>query len=145
MVAGGWEDGPFYPCVFDAPSSYPTCCPSPTHACPTPQPPAQVGESEPFISELLTGLTATIQDLETHQIHMFYEAVGLMISADTGAGAGWVGSGGSAGRESPMLPPRVHRCCCLLALRHGLTRCRCCCCCLTVLQTPSGETSTCSG
>lgn len=45
----------------------------------------QVGESEPFISELLTGLTATIQDLETHQIHMFYEAVGLMISADTGA------------------------------------------------------------
>lgn len=45
----------------------------------------QVGESEPFISELLTGLSATIQDLETHQIHMFYEAVGLMISADTGA------------------------------------------------------------
>lgn len=45
----------------------------------------QVGESEPFISELLTGLTATIQDLETHQIHMFYEAVGLMISADTDA------------------------------------------------------------
>lgn len=43
----------------------------------------QVGESEPFISELLSGLTATIQDLETHQIHMFYEAVGLMISADT--------------------------------------------------------------
>ena len=44
---------------------------------------AQIGESEPFICELLTGLTATIQDLETHQIHMFYEAVGLMISADS--------------------------------------------------------------
>lgn len=43
----------------------------------------QVGESEPFIAELLNELTATIQDLETHQIHMFYEAVGLMISADS--------------------------------------------------------------
>ncbi|KAK9807779.1 hypothetical protein WJX72_008954 [[Myrmecia] bisecta] len=43
----------------------------------------QVGESEPFICELLTGLTAIIQDLETHQIHMFYEAVGLMIAADS--------------------------------------------------------------
>ena len=42
----------------------------------------QVGETEPFISELLGELTTTIQDLETHQIHMFYEAVGLMISAD---------------------------------------------------------------
>lgn len=45
----------------------------------------QVGETEPFISELLGELTATIQDLETHQIHMFYEAVGLMISADSDA------------------------------------------------------------
>ena len=44
----------------------------------------QVGEQEPFISELLTGLTITIQDLESHQIHMFYEAVGMMIAADTG-------------------------------------------------------------
>ena len=43
----------------------------------------QVGETEPFIAELLGELTATIQDLETHQIHMFYEAVGLMISADS--------------------------------------------------------------
>jgi len=42
-----------------------------------------VGETEPFISELLTGLTGIIQDLETHQIHMFYEAVGLMIGAET--------------------------------------------------------------
>lgn len=43
----------------------------------------QVGENEPFIIELLNNLTLTIQDLETHQIHMFYETVGLMISADT--------------------------------------------------------------
>ena len=42
-----------------------------------------MGETEPFISELLTGLTAIIQDLETHQIHMFYETVGLMIGAET--------------------------------------------------------------
>lgn len=45
----------------------------------------QVGETEPFIAELLNDLTLTIQDLETHQIHMFYEAVGLMISADSDA------------------------------------------------------------
>ena len=44
---------------------------------------AQIGEQETFISELLNELTMTIQDLETHQIHMFYEAVGLMIGADT--------------------------------------------------------------
>ena len=42
----------------------------------------QIGEQETFISELLNDLTLTIQDLETHQIHMFYEAVGLMIGAD---------------------------------------------------------------
>lgn len=42
----------------------------------------QIGEQETFISELLNELTGTIQDLETHQIHMFYEAVGLMIGAD---------------------------------------------------------------
>lgn len=42
----------------------------------------QVGETQPFISELLTALTDTIQDLERHQVHMFYEAVGLMIAAD---------------------------------------------------------------
>ncbi len=43
----------------------------------------QIGETEPFICELLTNLTVTIQDLEVHQIHMFYEAVGLMIGADS--------------------------------------------------------------
>ena len=42
-----------------------------------------MGESEPFICELLEALRNTIQDLEQHQIHMFYETVGLMISADT--------------------------------------------------------------
>ena len=41
-----------------------------------------MGEAEPFICELLQNLTLTIQDLEQHQIHMFYETVGLMISAD---------------------------------------------------------------
>ncbi|KVI04773.1 Armadillo-like helical [Cynara cardunculus var. scolymus] len=34
----------------------------------------QVGESEPFVSELLTSLPTTIQDLEPHQIHTFYES-----------------------------------------------------------------------
>lgn len=43
----------------------------------------QVGESEPFVSELLTGLPTTIVDLEPHQIHMFYESVGHMISAES--------------------------------------------------------------
>lgn len=35
----------------------------------------QVGESEPFVSELLTSLPTTIIDLEPHQIHTFYESV----------------------------------------------------------------------
>nr|KAJ0192856.1 hypothetical protein LSAT_V11C800390030 [Lactuca sativa] len=34
----------------------------------------QVGESEPFVSELLTTLPTTIADLEPHQIHTFYES-----------------------------------------------------------------------
>ena len=44
--------------------------------------PWQVGETEPFICELLNSLTQIILDLQAHQIHMFYEAVGLMIAAD---------------------------------------------------------------
>lgn len=44
----------------------------------------QVGETEPFIFELLKSLSSTIQDLEQHQIHMFYEAVGIMIGAEQG-------------------------------------------------------------
>jgi len=43
----------------------------------------QVGESEPFVNELLRGLTGTIQLLEAHQVHVFYEAVGLMVGAET--------------------------------------------------------------
>ncbi|PRQ60684.1 putative armadillo-like helical protein [Rosa chinensis] len=43
----------------------------------------QVGESEPFVSELLTGLPTTVGDLEPHQIHTFYEAVGHMIQAES--------------------------------------------------------------
>lgn len=35
----------------------------------------QVGENEPFVSELLSNLAATIGDLEPHQIHTFYESV----------------------------------------------------------------------
>ncbi|KAJ9546187.1 hypothetical protein OSB04_025894 [Centaurea solstitialis] len=34
----------------------------------------QVGENEPFVSELLTTLPTTIVDLEPHQIHSFYES-----------------------------------------------------------------------
>ncbi|KAL0709626.1 hypothetical protein Bca4012_016604 [Brassica carinata] len=43
----------------------------------------QVGEREPFVSELLSGLAATVQDLEPHQIHSFYESVGTMIHAES--------------------------------------------------------------
>ncbi|KAG7550928.1 Armadillo-type fold [Arabidopsis thaliana x Arabidopsis arenosa] len=42
----------------------------------------QVGENEPFVSELLSGLATTVQDLEPHQIHSFYESVGNMIQAE---------------------------------------------------------------
>ncbi|KAL0911332.1 hypothetical protein M5K25_019465 [Dendrobium thyrsiflorum] len=43
----------------------------------------QVGENEPFLSELLSTLASTIADLEPHQIHTFYEAVGHMIQAES--------------------------------------------------------------
>ncbi|KAK8942565.1 hypothetical protein KSP39_PZI009380 [Platanthera zijinensis] len=43
----------------------------------------QVGENEPFLSELLSSLATTITDLEPHQIHTFYEAVGHMIQAES--------------------------------------------------------------
>ena len=42
----------------------------------------QLGETEPFICELLSTLTNIIHDLQLHQIHMFYEAVGLMIGME---------------------------------------------------------------
>ncbi|XP_010506498.1 PREDICTED: protein EXPORTIN 1B [Camelina sativa] len=44
---------------------------------------AQVGESEPFVSELLSSLTTIVGDLEPHQIHTFYESVGTMIQAES--------------------------------------------------------------
>ncbi|KAK2415794.1 protein EXPORTIN 1A [Trifolium repens] len=34
----------------------------------------QVGENEPFVSELLSALPITISDLKTHHIHSFYES-----------------------------------------------------------------------
>ncbi|KAL0691952.1 hypothetical protein Bca4012_091632 [Brassica carinata] len=43
----------------------------------------QVGEEEPFVSELLSGLVTIVGDLEPHQIHTFYESVGSMIQAET--------------------------------------------------------------
>ncbi|XP_072954085.1 protein EXPORTIN 1A [Typha angustifolia] len=43
----------------------------------------QVGETEPFVSELLSYLASTIADLEPHQIHSFYESVGHMIQAES--------------------------------------------------------------
>ncbi|KAL2558892.1 Protein EXPORTIN 1A [Forsythia ovata] len=43
----------------------------------------QVGENEPFISELLTSLPVTITDLQPHQIHAFYESVGHMIQGES--------------------------------------------------------------
>ncbi|KAL2492946.1 Protein EXPORTIN 1A [Abeliophyllum distichum] len=43
----------------------------------------QVGENEPFISELLTSLPVTITDLQPHQIHTFYESVGHMIQGES--------------------------------------------------------------
>ncbi|XP_019423472.1 PREDICTED: protein EXPORTIN 1A isoform X2 [Lupinus angustifolius] len=45
----------------------------------------QVGENEPFVSELLSGLSTTIADLEPHQIHAFYESVGNMVQAESDA------------------------------------------------------------
>uniref|UniRef100_A0A5B6Z688 Putative exportin-1 n=1 Tax=Davidia involucrata TaxID=16924 RepID=A0A5B6Z688_DAVIN len=43
----------------------------------------QVGENEPFVSEILTSLPTTISDLEPHQIHTFYKSVGNMIRAES--------------------------------------------------------------
>eukprot|EP00611_Tribonema_gayanum_P030255 TRINITY_DN8353_c0_g1_i1.p1 TRINITY_DN8353_c0_g1~~TRINITY_DN8353_c0_g1_i1.p1 ORF type:complete len:1092 (+),score=466.29 TRINITY_DN8353_c0_g1_i1:336-3611(+) len=40
----------------------------------------QVGEQMPFIEELLQQLPTIVSDLETHQVHTFYEAVACMLS-----------------------------------------------------------------
>ncbi|XP_018302324.1 exportin-1 isoform X3 [Mycetomoellerius zeteki] len=41
----------------------------------------QVGEAMPFIEEILSTISTIICDLQTQQVHTFYEAVGYMISA----------------------------------------------------------------
>lgn len=41
----------------------------------------QVSEVQPFVDEILQQMPTTICDLESHQIHTFYEAVGHMIYA----------------------------------------------------------------
>ncbi|XP_013415271.1 exportin-1 isoform X2 [Lingula anatina] len=43
----------------------------------------QVGEVMPFIEEILNSINTIICDLNPQQVHTFYEAVGLMISAQT--------------------------------------------------------------
>jgi exportin-1 len=45
----------------------------------------QLGENIPFIEEILNNINTIICDLEPHQVHTFYEAVGYMISAQTDA------------------------------------------------------------
>lgn len=41
----------------------------------------QIGESCPFIEDILASIPTIICDLQTQQVHTFYEAVGYMISA----------------------------------------------------------------
>lgn len=43
----------------------------------------QIGEMMPFIEEILNGINTIICDLQPQQVHTFYEAIGLMISAQT--------------------------------------------------------------
>jgi len=43
----------------------------------------QVGEAVPFIEEILGSINTIICDLNPQQVHTFYEAVGLMIGAQT--------------------------------------------------------------
>jgi exportin-1 len=47
----------------------------------------QIGETMPFIEEILSTLPHIISDLEPQQIHTFYEAIGFMISSHTDAQA----------------------------------------------------------
>jgi len=42
----------------------------------------QAGETDEYVNYILNELTFLIQDLEKHQVHVFYEAVGCMISAE---------------------------------------------------------------
>ncbi|KAG9510172.1 Exportin-1 [Fragariocoptes setiger] len=43
----------------------------------------QMGETSPFIDEILSSMTSIICDLQPQQVHTFYEAVGCMIAAQT--------------------------------------------------------------
>eukprot|EP00794_Sanderia_malayensis_P020030 gene20030-21993_t len=43
----------------------------------------QIGEVMPFIEEILNNINTIICDLQPQQVHVFYEAVGCMISAQT--------------------------------------------------------------
>ena len=43
----------------------------------------QAGEVMPFIEEILNNITSIICDLQPHQYHTFYEAVGLMIQSQS--------------------------------------------------------------
>ena len=45
----------------------------------------QLGESQPFVDEILTNINGIICHLEPHQVHTFYEAVGNMIAASIDA------------------------------------------------------------
>lgn len=45
----------------------------------------QLSENVPFIEEILMNIDKKICDLEAHQVHTFYEAVGYMISAQNDA------------------------------------------------------------
>ena len=42
----------------------------------------QIGEAEPFICDLLRNIQTHTNDLEPLQVNTFYEAVGLMVSAE---------------------------------------------------------------
>ncbi|GMF52277.1 unnamed protein product [Phytophthora fragariaefolia] len=46
----------------------------------------QSGEVRPFVEELLEELPRIVSDLETHQVHTFYEAVASMLAAENDAG-----------------------------------------------------------
>ncbi|XP_058803182.1 exportin-1 [Phymastichus coffea] len=45
----------------------------------------QLGEAVPFIEEILSTISSIICDLQTQQVHTFYEAVGYMINAQIDA------------------------------------------------------------
>ncbi|XP_018334478.1 exportin-1 [Agrilus planipennis] len=47
----------------------------------------QIGETCPFIEDILASISTIICDLQTQQVHTFYEAVGYMISAQVDTAA----------------------------------------------------------